>query len=123
MKKSIIEQLVDEKLLPRTCKSYFDRHCNEYGRFSMQEKVNTMAHIVRAKYDLHKLIKEYQADHKGKHTLDSLNSTLESYVSYINTGELTDGIIYRKLRDATTKEHVDALIEAIEQKVLPEFRF
>lgn len=123
METSLTEQLMEQNLLPKARKAYFDRNCDEYGKFKMQDKVDTLARIVRANYDLHAFIAEYKEDFEGKHTLNSLEETLKGYVGFINGGKVTDPATYVKLKTANETEIIDALVNAIEEKVLPEFLF
>lgn len=83
-----IRQILGENLTPRT---FFDYGCYEFEKkFTWAQKVQRIAEVVSAGYDLNRFMRGYIRYYKRpgyEHLRGSLETTLSMLIHYIRTGE------------------------------------
>jgi hypothetical protein len=83
-----IRQILGENLTPRT---FFDYGCHEFEKkFTWQQKIQRIAAVVQAGYDLKRFMRGYIRYYKRPgygHLRGALETTLNMLIHYIRTGE------------------------------------
>ena len=119
---TVIEKMRQELGVHKPLRTYFDAGSHQFNQTNYEEKVNTLARIISAGYDLEMIIEEYKDNYSMdgyQHVRRNLKQTLIGLISYINTGDNIDPENFVSLHSKSEKEVIQLLIKNIREDVLP----